>query len=163
MLRFTRSVPRSCTFRDSSTRPFAHEGLGRTIHSTARVRTVYATPLLALFPSRGITDLARTACRAATGRMPSECDGWKYLACQAGSRLVPMLTAKEVIHTDPEILAGEPVFAGTRVPLRNLFDYLEAGDSLEIFLDAFPDVTRDQAVAALELARQAVSASAGSR
>lgn len=69
----------------------------------------------------------------------------------------------EVIRTDPEILGGEPVFVGTRVPLRNLFDYLEAGDSLDIFLDAFPDVTREQAVAALELAREAVSAGAGSR
>lgn len=69
----------------------------------------------------------------------------------------------EIIHSDPEILAGEPVFAGTRVPLRNLFDYLEAGDSLDIFLDAFPDVTRDQAVAAIELARESVSAGAGSR
>ena len=76
---------------------------------------------------------------------------------------MPMLAQNEVIHTDPEILAGEPVFAGTRIPLRNLFDYLEAGDSLEIFLDAFPDVTREQAVAALELAREAVSAGAGSR
>jgi len=69
----------------------------------------------------------------------------------------------EVIHTDPEILAGEPVFVGTRVPLKNLFDYLEAGDSLEMFLDAFPDVTREQAVAALELAREAVSVGASSR
>jgi uncharacterized protein (DUF433 family) len=74
-----------------------------------------------------------------------------------------MLAENEVIHTHPEILAGEPVFAGTRVPLRNLFDYLEAGDSLEIFLDAFPHVTREQAVAALELAREAVTAGAGSR
>ena len=74
-----------------------------------------------------------------------------------------MMAHREVIQTDPEILAGEPVFTGTRVPLRNLFDYLEAGDSLEIFLDAFPDVTRDQAVAALELAREAVTAGAGSR
>lgn len=69
----------------------------------------------------------------------------------------------EVIHTDPEILAGEPVFVGTRVPLRNLFDYLEAGDSLEIFLDAFPDVTREQAVAALEIAREVMTAGASSR
>ena len=46
--------------------------------------------------------------------------------------LQAMPTQSEVISTDPEILAGEPVFAGTRVPLRNLFDYLEAGDSLEI-------------------------------
>ena len=69
----------------------------------------------------------------------------------------------QIIQMDPEILAGEPVFIGTRVPLKNLFDYLEAGDSLEIFLDAFPDVTREQAVAALELAREAVVAGAGSR
>ena len=74
-----------------------------------------------------------------------------------------MLAQNEVIETDPEILAGEPVFAGTRVPLKNLFDYLEAGDSLEMFLDAFPDVTRELAVAALELAREAVTAGAGSR
>jgi len=72
-----------------------------------------------------------------------------------------MLLQNEVIQSDPEILSGEPVFAGTRVPLRNLFDYLEAGDSLEMFLDAFPDGTRDQAVAALELAREAVTAGAG--
>jgi len=65
-----------------------------------------------------------------------------------------MIAQNDVIQSDREILAGEPVFAGTRVPLRNLFDYLEAGDSLEIFLDAFPDVTRNQAVAALVLARE---------
>jgi uncharacterized protein (DUF433 family) len=74
-----------------------------------------------------------------------------------------MLAQNEVISTDPEILAGEPVFAGTRVPLKNLFDYLEAGDSLEVFLDEFPDVPRHQAVAALELAREAVTAGAGTR
>ncbi len=62
-----------------------------------------------------------------------------------------MLAESEVVHTDPEILAGEPVFVGTRVPLKNLFDYLGAGDSLETFLDAFPDVTREQAVAVLDL------------
>ena len=74
-----------------------------------------------------------------------------------------MMPVQKVIHTDSEILAGEPVFVGTRVPLRNLFDYLEAGDSLAVFLDAFPDVTREQAVAALEVAREAVAASANSR
>jgi uncharacterized protein (DUF433 family) len=74
-----------------------------------------------------------------------------------------MPTGNEVIQTDPEILAGEPVFAGTRVPLKNLFDYLEAGDSVDVFIDAFPDVTRQQVVAALELAREAVTAGAGTR
>ncbi|HXH41625.1 MAG TPA: DUF433 domain-containing protein [Thermoanaerobaculia bacterium] len=74
-----------------------------------------------------------------------------------------MVTRNQIVYTDPEILAGEPVFVGTRVPLHNLFDYLEAGDSLEVFLDSFPDVSREQAVAALELAKESMSAGASSR
>ena len=61
-----------------------------------------------------------------------------------------------VIAIDPEIQSGTPVFAGTRVPVKNLFDYLEAGDSLDRFLDEFPSITRDMAVAALEEARFAL-------
>jgi uncharacterized protein (DUF433 family) len=67
-----------------------------------------------------------------------------------------------VIESSPEILGGEPVFAGTRVPVRNLIDYLEAGASLEEFLEAFPSVTRQQAVAALEIARETLTAGARS-
>ena len=67
---------------------------------------------------------------------------------------------KRIVTRDPQILGGTPVFAGTRVPVKNLFDYLEAGDSLEVFLDAFPSVTRQQAVAALEMARDALVADA---
>lgn len=59
-----------------------------------------------------------------------------------------------VIHSDPEILNGTPVFCGTRVPVHALLDYLEAGDSLGTFLDHFPSVRREQAVAALELAKE---------
>ena len=62
-----------------------------------------------------------------------------------------------VIHVDPEIQGGAPVFSGTRVPVKNLFDYLEAGDSLDDFLRSFPSVTRDQAVAVLEQARDALA------
>ncbi len=62
-----------------------------------------------------------------------------------------------VIHRDPEILGGTPVFLGTRVPVRILFEYLEAGDSLVVFLDEFPSVKREQAIAALELAREVVA------
>jgi uncharacterized protein (DUF433 family) len=62
-----------------------------------------------------------------------------------------------VIHTDPEILGGTPVFVGTRVPLKNLIDYLEGGHPLDDFLDDFPSVTRDQAIAALEEAQEALS------
>ena len=59
---------------------------------------------------------------------------------------------RSVVHSDPEILSGTPVFVGTRVPVRILFEYLAAGDSLEEFRDAFPSVSNEQAVAALELA-----------
>ena len=62
-----------------------------------------------------------------------------------------------VIHRDPEIQGGVPVFVGTRVPLKNLFDSIEAGDSLDRFLEDYPSVSREQALAALELAREAVS------
>lgn len=71
-----------------------------------------------------------------------------------------MATKTSVVHSDPGILGGTPVFAGTRVPVQVLFDYLEAGDSLDRFLDQFPTVTRDQAQAALELAREALMAGA---
>ncbi len=60
---------------------------------------------------------------------------------------------------NPEILGGEPVFAGTRVPVKSLFDHLEAGDSIEEFLEGFPSVKREQVIALLEEAREhAVSA-----
>ena len=65
-----------------------------------------------------------------------------------------------VIHSDPDILGGTPVFVGTRVPFRNLIDYLERRHSLDEFLDEFPSVTREQAVAVLEAAHEALSASA---
>jgi len=65
-----------------------------------------------------------------------------------------------VVHSDPEILGGTPVFVGTRVPLRNLIDYLEGGHSLDQFLDDFPSVSRDQAIAALEAAHEVLTASA---
>lgn len=67
-----------------------------------------------------------------------------------------------IVKSDPAILGGTPVFVGTRVPVQTLFDHLEAGDSLDTFLDDFPSVTRDQAVTALELARDAVLSSARS-
>jgi len=62
-----------------------------------------------------------------------------------------------VVHSDPEILGGTPVFLGTRVPLRNLVDYLEGGHTLDYFLEQFPTVSREQAVAALEFAHDALT------
>jgi len=63
-----------------------------------------------------------------------------------------------IVHRDPEILGGTPVFVGTRVPVKSLYDHLEAGDSLDEFLESFPSVSRQQAVAALELAREMTEA-----
>jgi uncharacterized protein (DUF433 family) len=63
-----------------------------------------------------------------------------------------MTTPSPVVYSDPDILGGTPVFVGTRVPVRNLVVYLEAGDSLDEFLQDFPSVSREQAVAALRLA-----------
>ncbi len=73
-----------------------------------------------------------------------------------------MPSQADIVHSDPDILGGTPVFVGTRVPFQNLIDYLEAGDRLDDFLRNFPTVSRDQAVAALELAREAVEARARS-
>ena len=67
---------------------------------------------------------------------------------------------QNIVHSDPEILGGTSVFVGTRVPVKNLFDYLEGGYTLEQFLDQFPSVARNQAIAALELAREALAADA---
>lgn len=67
-----------------------------------------------------------------------------------------------VAHADPDICGGTPVFVGTRVPVVTLFDYLEGGETLERFLDQFPSVSRDQALAALDIARSSVLDSARS-
>ena len=65
-----------------------------------------------------------------------------------------------LITVDPDIQSGAPVFAGTRVPVQNLFDYLEEGDPLDVFLRQFTSVTRDQAIAVLDKARVSLVADA---
>ena len=57
---------------------------------------------------------------------------------------------KGVVQSDPQILGGTPVFAGTRVPLQNLIDFLEGGESIDDFLEGFPTVKREQAIAVIE-------------
>jgi uncharacterized protein (DUF433 family) len=63
---------------------------------------------------------------------------------------------EEIIHSNPEVLGGTPVFTGTRVPVRSLFDHLEAGDSIDVFLEGFPSVRRDQVIALLEISQERV-------
>jgi len=71
-----------------------------------------------------------------------------------------MRDLSKVVQRSPGILGGTPVFTGTRVPIQTMLDYLEAGDRLDDFLEQFPTVTRDQAVAFLEFAKEAALAEA---
>ena len=64
------------------------------------------------------------------------------------------MKSSSAYHSDPEILGGTPVFKGTRVPVKSLFDHLEAGDSIDEFLEGFPSVRREQVIAVLEESRQ---------
>jgi uncharacterized protein (DUF433 family) len=73
-----------------------------------------------------------------------------------------MTSTSRVIYSDPDILGGTPVFVGTRVPIKTLLDYLKAGDPLDEFLDHFPSVSRQQAIATLELAKEMLTVYANS-
>lgn len=64
-----------------------------------------------------------------------------------------------IIHIDPEILGGTPVFFGTRVPIKNLFDYLESGESINYFLDDFDGVHREQVIKVLEMSKKLIETS----
>ena len=66
------------------------------------------------------------------------------------------MNQQDLIVTDPEILGGTPVFSGTRVPVRSLFDHLEGGDSIDDFLEGFPSVRREQVIALLELSQERI-------
>jgi uncharacterized protein (DUF433 family) len=61
------------------------------------------------------------------------------------------------VSIDPEVMSGTPVFVGTRVPIQNLFDYIEGGDNLSEFLDDFPSVTREAVISVLEMAKKALT------
>lgn len=71
----------------------------------------------------------------------------------AHEQIPPSSPLWPIVSINPERLGGEPVFRGTRVPIRSLFDHLRAGDSLEVFLDDFEGVTREQAEGALQIAQ----------
>lgn len=61
------------------------------------------------------------------------------------------------VSIDPEVMSGTPVFVGTRVPIKTIFDYIEGGDSLDEFLDDFPSVSKQAALAVLEMAKQTLT------
>jgi len=68
---------------------------------------------------------------------------------------------EKVINIDPDILGGTPVFNGTRVPIKNLFDYLETGESIETFLDDFEGVRKEQVIKVLQISQQLIESSTG--
>ena len=70
--------------------------------------------------------------------------------------------SQRVINVDPEILGGTPVFNGTRVPIKNLFDYLETGESIQTFLDDFDGVTKEQVLKVLEMSQKLIETASGS-
>lgn len=70
-----------------------------------------------------------------------------------------MFSIKNLIEADPEKLGGTPIFYGTRVPIQNSFDCLEEGETIDQFLDRFPTVTREQALAVLEESKEKLLAS----
>ncbi len=69
-----------------------------------------------------------------------------------------MVSTPQIVHSDPDILGGTPVFVGARVPVKTLLDYIEAGDPLSEFLDHFPSVSSEQAIATLKLANEMLAA-----
>jgi len=100
-----------------------------------------------------------SASRSCTSRCPRRTPCyWGPPAGNPRGRYTGVVMSSEtlVVHSDPEILSGTPVFVGTRVPVQSLFDYIEGGDTLDEFLRQFPSVRREQAIAALELARESL-------
>ena len=84
----------------------------------------------------------------------------RRLVIRARVGSIVAMKTNAVVVIDPEIISGTPCFAGTRVPVRALLDYIEGGDSLDVFLEDFPTVSREQAVALLEEASELLIAQA---
>jgi len=80
-------------------------------------------------------------------------NGWKLVNLKSDFTVIE----NRIINIDPEILGGTPVFYGTRVPIKNLFDYLETGESIDYFLDDFSGVQREQVIKLLEMSQNAIS------
>ena len=87
-------------------------------------------------------------------------EGEMKVAIRNNLGLLTGMRSNTVVKVDPEIMGGEPCFAGTRVPARTLIDYLEGGDTIDAFLEDFPTVSRKQAVALLEEASELLIAHA---
>src|SRR5258708_31088019 len=112
-----------------------------------------AKPVRRAFARRGAMK-PRVNSRAPARHSPLLATGWRRIL----QTRRPMPDLKSIIHSDPGIHSVDPVFVVTRVPVSTLLDYIEGGDSLEVFLDNFPSVSREQAIAFLEEAGRAALA-----
>jgi len=119
---------------------FVRDVLAKDLENIVVIDLIHPAPQCA----REIYRRQSAFCSAAFHNLPVRI-GLCYLAA---------MKAKSVVVVDPEIMSGTPCFAGTRVPARTLIDHLEAGDSLDVFLEDFPTVTRKQAIAFLEEASE---------
>ena len=105
-------------------------------------------------PGKGIAEIEGKATRVGASERGIKSISRRSVPCHI------LLVVSSVVSQDPEILGGEPVFTGARVPVKSLFDHLQTGDSIEQFLEGFPSVRREQVIALLEEAREhALSAS----
>ena len=103
--------------------------------------------MLTIVPSGSTTNVVRLAIPAFSFSTPYSFDTFAIM------RYMEFFPPDEIIVKDPDILGGTPVFRGTRVPFQALLDYLEGGETLDEFLDDFPTVSKEAAVAALEFAK----------
>jgi len=103
-----------------------------------------------------------------TVRRPAAHQKWTWLSKERLRRFCALetgcstaygggMSSEAIIHSDPEVLGGTPVFIGTRVPAQSLFDHLEGGDSIDDFLEGFPSVKREQVIALLDASRQTLA------
>ena len=130
------------------------------LRGNVQVTLKAATLRLSELPSRGRVPSQISVSGSVSGSLLGRIFGMGIQASHLSLPLrytVVMASTRDVIVKDPDILGGTPVFRGTRVPLQALFDSLEGGETLEEFLEGFPTVTREMAIAALEEAQQLLS------
>ncbi len=120
--------------------------------------TLNPQPPLRLHPSSFIL----SSCLAPDDAQPPAKGLVTFRPLLASSQLCPKFgnVSQSVVKIDPEIMSGAPCFASTRIPIQNLIDYLEGGDSIDEFLEDFPSVTREQVISFLEEAKESVLARA---
>jgi uncharacterized protein (DUF433 family) len=119
---------------------------------------LFKVQLSKLLPEAKLEVLVVTPRWLAIKHWPGQCYTKRRYNVPRRPATMSTIDLKGIIHCDPEIMGGTPVFVGTRVPVESLFEHLKAGDSIEVFLDGFPSVKREQVLAVLELVEHEILA-----